>query len=175
MRSHPICEHYAAIPGHYGVRNVRGEVGAAMLARQIAIGFGIAIVFPLLVYYGVRTAYSPPKWDTEIYSSPMTADERQRQRERREAYIAQSREFARVLIIASTPLGIAAILIGTFVSLPALGTGLILGGIFTVAHGYWGYWTYADDWLRFVSLLLGFAVLLFVAYRRWPTSESRLS
>jgi hypothetical protein len=109
-----------------------------MLARQIAIGFGIAIVFPLLVYYGVRTAYSPPKWDTEIYSSPMTAEERQRQRERREAYIAQSREFARVLIIASTPLGIAAILIGTFVSLPALGTGLILGGIFTVAHGYWG-------------------------------------
>ena len=35
-----------------------------MLARQIAIGFGIAIVFPLLVYYGVaasirRLSYRP--------------------------------------------------------------------------------------------------------------------
>jgi uncharacterized membrane protein YphA (DoxX/SURF4 family) len=154
------------------MRNFHHELGVTMLARQIAIGSGIAIVFPLLVYYGVRTFYSPPQWPTEVYSAQATPEERQRQRERREAYIAQSREFARVLIIASTPLGIAAILIGTFVSLPALGTGLILGGIFTVAHGYWGYWQYADDWLRFVSLLLGFAVLLFVAYRRWPTSES---
>lgn len=143
-----------------------------MLARQFAIGFGIAIIFPLLVYYGVRTFYSPPQWPTEVYAPQATAEERQRQRERRETYISQSREFARVLIIASTPLGIASILTGTFVSSPAVGTGLILGGIFTVAHGYWGYWSYADDWLRFVSLLLGFAVLLFVAYWRWPRAAA---
>lgn len=143
-----------------------------MLARQFAIGFGIAIIFPLLVYYGVRTFYSPPQWPTEVYAPQATAEERQRQRERRETYISQSREFARVLIIASTPLGTASILTGTFVSSPAVGTGLILGGIFTVAHGYWGYWSYADDWLRFVSLLLGFAVLLFVAYWRWPRAAA---
>jgi hypothetical protein len=143
-----------------------------MLARQFAIGFGIAIIFPLLVYYGVRTFHSPPKWPETELSSPQTPEERvareQRQRERRQVYDALSRDFARVLIIVSTPLGIAAIVIGTIVSLPSVGTGLILGGIFTVAHGYWGYWTYADDWLRFVSLILGFAVLLFVAYWRWP-------
>lgn len=157
------------------MKYVDDELGVAMLARQFAIGFGIAIVFPLLVYYGVRTFHSPPKWDTEVYSSPMTAEDRQRQRERRDAYTARSKEFARVLIIVATPLGIAAILLGTFVSMPAVGTGLILGGILTVAHGYWGYWNYADDWLRFVSLILGFAVLLFVAYWRWPgaSAESR--
>ena len=32
-----------------------------MLARQIAIGFGIAVIFPLLVYYGVATLYPAPK------------------------------------------------------------------------------------------------------------------
>ena|SRR5580658_9861980 len=32
-----------------------------MLARQIAIGFGIAVIFPLLIYYGVATFHSPPK------------------------------------------------------------------------------------------------------------------
>jgi hypothetical protein len=147
-----------------------------MLARQFAIGFGIAVIFPLLVYYGVRTFHSPPKWpETEVLSPQATAEERhareQRQRERREVYYAQSRDFARVLIVASTPLGIAAIVIGTIVGLPSVGTGLILGGIFTVAHGYWGYWQYADDWLRFVSLILGFAVLLFVAYWRWPSAR----
>jgi hypothetical protein len=149
-----------------------------MLARQFAIGFGIAIIFPLLVYYGVRTFHSPPTWpESEISSPQATAEERQarqqRERERRDRYYAQSRDFARVLIIASTPLGIAAIVIGTVVALPSVGTGLILGGIFTVAHGYWGYWYYADDWLRFVSLILGFAVLLFVAYWRWPRTTAQ--
>jgi hypothetical protein len=33
-----------------------------MLARHMAIGFGIAIIFPLLVYYGVSSIHSPPKW-----------------------------------------------------------------------------------------------------------------
>jgi len=149
-----------------------------MLARQLAIGFGIAIIFPLLVYYGVRTFHSPPKWpETELSSPQATPEQRQaqqqRERERRDRYYAQSRDFARVLIIASTPLGIAAIVIGTVISLPSVGTGLILGGIFAVATGYWGNWHYADDWLRFVSLILGFAVLLFVAYWRWPKATTQ--
>ena len=147
-----------------------------MLARQLAIGLGI--IFPLLVYYGVRTFHSPPKWpETELSSPQATPEQRQaqqqRERERRDRYYAQSRDFARVLIIASTPLGIAAIVIGTVISLPSVGTGLILGGIFAVATGYWGYWHYADDWLRFVSLILGFAVLLFVAYWRWPKATTQ--
>jgi hypothetical protein len=32
-----------------------------MLALQIAIGFGIAIIFPLLVYYGVSTFHPAPQ------------------------------------------------------------------------------------------------------------------
>src|SRR5262249_35039958 len=31
-----------------------------MLAGQIAIGFGFAVIFPLLVYYGAATFYPPP-------------------------------------------------------------------------------------------------------------------
>jgi uncharacterized membrane protein YphA (DoxX/SURF4 family) len=143
-----------------------------VLGRQLAIGFGIAIIFPLLVYYGVKTVHAPPVWQAAIevtLSSEATAEERearaQRQREWRQEYNKAAREFARVLIVVSTPLGIAAILLGSFLRSASTGTGFILGGIFTVAHGYWGYWNYADDWLRFVSLLLGLGVLLFVAYR----------
>jgi uncharacterized membrane protein YphA (DoxX/SURF4 family) len=145
-----------------------------MLARQIAIGFGIAIIFPLLVYYGVRTFHPAPVMEpipvAEQLNAQSTPEERranqQKQRDRQDAYAAKAKDFARILIIVSTPLGIAAILIGTYLSNAAIGTGLILGGIFTVSHGYWGYWSYADDWLRFVSLLVGLAVLLFVGHHR---------
>jgi hypothetical protein len=145
-----------------------------MLARQIAIGFGIAIIFPLLVYYGVKTFHPAPVLEptpiAEQYNTQQTPEERraiqQKQRDRQEAYAAKAKEFARVLIIVSTPLGLAAIFLGTYLTNMAVGTGLLLGGILTVTHGYWGYWSYADDWLRFVSLLIGLAVLVFVGHQR---------
>jgi len=145
-----------------------------MLARQIAIGFGIAIIFPLLVYYGVATFHPAPKVQTLIATNPLpanaTADERKaysdQQRERQEAYTAAAREFARVLILVSAPLGLAAILAGAYLTFLSVGTGLIFGGIFTVAWGYWNYWSYLDDRVRFVSLLASFAILLFVGIRR---------
>ena len=146
-----------------------------MLARQIAIGFGVAIILPLLVYYGVRTFYPPPVWSEIVVSyvpaaAQANAEERQAAQQKRRddeaAYAAKAKAFARVLVIVSAPIGIAAILGGAYLANIAIGTGLILGGILTVAHGYFGYWSYAEDWLRFVSLLVGLAVLVFVGYRR---------
>jgi hypothetical protein len=152
-----------------------------MLARQIAIGFGIALIFPLLIYYGVATFYPPPKQQliatvTALPANP-TPEERQKyldaQRERqqqqqkqRQAYDAAAKDFARHLVIIAAPLGVLAILIGAYLSLHAIGTGLIFGGIFTVTWGYWSYWNYLENWVRFVSLLAGFVILLFVGYRR---------
>ena len=146
-----------------------------MLARQIAIGFGIAIIFPLLVYYGVSTFYPPPKtenfYKTECPLGPaVTTEQRRECTEKRriegQAYTAAAREFSRWLVLFAAPLGVAAILIGAYLPLYAIGTGLIFGGIFAVAFGYWGYWQYLEDWVRFVSLLVGFAILLLVGYRR---------
>jgi uncharacterized membrane protein YphA (DoxX/SURF4 family) len=142
-----------------------------MLARQIAIGFGIAIIFPLLVYYGISTIHPAPKtpgFATVLANATpeerkITADE---QRQRQETYRDAAKDFARVLVIASTPLGIAAILIGAYLSFQAVGTGLIFGGIFAISWGYWSYWSYLDDWIRFISLLAGFTILIFVGIRR---------
>jgi uncharacterized membrane protein YphA (DoxX/SURF4 family) len=146
-----------------------------MLARQIAIGFGIAVIFPLLIYYGVATFYPPPK-TTDYFreltppTPSATAEERkeyvEHQRKARDAYNTAARAFSRVLVIIATPIGVAAILIGAFLSIHAIGTGLILRGIASVAFGYFGYWPYLDDWARFISLLAGFAILLFVGFRR---------
>jgi hypothetical protein len=148
-----------------------------MLARQFAIGFGIAVIFPLLIYYGVSTVHPAPKWSdyNKITAglSRATEDERKEYERKRqmaeEAYGAAVQQFSRVLVIVSTPLGVAAILIGCYVAIHSIGTGLILGGIAAVGFGYWNYWNHLDDWIRFVSLLIGFGVLLFVGYRVYQT------
>jgi hypothetical protein len=149
-----------------------------MLARQFAIGFGIAIIFPLLIHYGVATFHPAPNYQSFFTLRPAlpanaTAEDRkehaEQQKQRQDAYNEAARQFARVLALVSTPLGVAAIFVGAYLSLEAIGTGLILGGILSVAWGYWSYWSYLDDWIRFVSLLAGFAILLFVGVRRVST------
>jgi hypothetical protein len=148
------------------------EVELKMLARQIAIGFGIAIIFPLLIHYGVATFHPAPKFEssTTLLAPNATADERKeysaQQQQRQKAYAEAAKEFARILVIVATPLGLAAILIGAYLSFQAIGTGLIVGGILSVSWGYWSYWSYLDDWIRFASLLAGFALLIFVGIRR---------
>lgn len=156
-----------------------------MLARQIAIGFGIAVILPLLVYYGVASIYTPPKWpsyqSTISYPVNPTPEERQKyaqalqqeNQKRAKAYEAAAKYFARHLIYVATPLGICAILIGAYLPLYAIGTGLILGGILTTGCGYWYYWDYLPELVRFVSLLVGFIILLFVGYYRISGRNTR--
>jgi hypothetical protein len=161
-----------------------------MLARQIAVGFGIALIFPLLIHYGVATFYPPPKLETSAFATTMplnpTLDQRQQymqrlqerqqdQRQWNEAYTIAAKDFARHLVIILTPLGVAAMLTGAYLTRHAIGTGLLFGGIFTVVWGYWGYWSYLDDWVRFVSLLAGFIILLFIGYYRISRSDTRIS
>ena len=159
-----------------------------MLARQIAIGFGIALIFPLLVYYGVATIYPPPQIQYAVTATIMPPNptpeerqkymqeqqaERQEQQKRQEEYKIAAKDFARHLVIVAAPLGIAAILIGAYLPLYAIGTGLIFAGIFTVGLGYWSYWSYLENWIRFVSLLAGFLILLFVGYYRVAGTTTR--
>ena len=145
-----------------------------MLARNIVIGFGIAIIFPLLIHYGVATFYPAPRYEqaTITLSANPTTDERrlqaEQQKQRQDAYAQAARQFYRILAVVATPLGLAAILIGVYISFQTVGTGLILGGILAITWGQWGYWSFLDNWVRFISLLSGFSVLLFVGIRRVP-------
>jgi hypothetical protein len=145
-----------------------------MLARQIIVGFGIAAIFPALIYYGLSTVYPPPKHeDYHSYVEPLSAatpEERKahaaEQAKRREAYVTAARSFARVMFAVSTVLGLVAIVLGAYLKPHAIGAGLILGGICSGALGYWAYSFYLDDWFRFTSLLVGFVALLFIGFRK---------
>jgi hypothetical protein len=151
-----------------------------VLARQLAIGFGVALVFPLLIYYGVSTFSHPPKWSVyqtaAVYTGNMTPEERTAQQEKVKseaaAYTEAERIFSLRLLCVSAPLGYAAILLGAWRQNSALGAGLMFGGIVAVTDGYWWHWEFVEDWLRFMSLLIAMAVLIFVSNRLLPSGKS---
>jgi hypothetical protein len=145
-----------------------------MLARQIVIGLGIALIFPMLVYFGISAVTPPPHYQDyytfRVAPAPTAAKEErqayedQRQNQLRSFQFARA-QFAQKLIVVMAPLGIAAILGGYFLGVNAIGTGFMLGGILCVVYGYAGYWAYLYPWMRFFSLLSGMLMLLFVGFK----------
>ena len=150
-----------------------------MLAKRIALGFGIAIVFPMLLHYGVSTWTPQPKWNLydlqQPYNPQATPEEKAQQqaelqKKQEERRIAEKR-FQQHLFAVAVPLGLVALLVGAFLRLPAIGTGLMFGGIFSICDGYFNYWSELADVLKFVSLLIAFLLLLFLGYRRLEKKE----
>jgi hypothetical protein len=145
-----------------------------MLARKMVVGFGIAAIFPALIYYGLSTFYPPPRQEDYFAYQPLpsTATEEERkahaaeQVKKRADFATAARSFAHVMFAVSTVLGVVAIVLGAYLTSHAVGAGLILGGISSLALGYWAYAMHLDDWFRFLSLLAGFAALLFVGFRK---------
>jgi hypothetical protein len=157
------------------------------MIRQFAIIFGIAILYPALVYYSVR-AYQPLPEVQYHYSviarvTPTTPegwkawDEENRvaekaRQEKLDAIDKATQPFFRALILVATPLGIAAMLIGSYLKIHSVGTGLVLGGIISVTNAYSDYWSHLDDWIRYVSLILGLCLLIFIGYRQFIAARS---
>ena len=148
-----------------------------MLAKKIALGFGIAIVFPMLLHYGVSTWTPPPKWqDYQVPFNPQATPEEkaqqqaEQQKKDEERRIVEKR-FQQHLFAVAVPLGLVALIVGAFLRLPAMGTGLMFGGIFSICDGYFNYWSELADVLKFLSLLIAFILLLFLGYRRLEKKE----
>ncbi len=145
-----------------------------MIAKKIALGFGIAVVFPMLIHYGVSTFVSSPKWqDYQVhslfdpYASPAEKAQREAEQEKKQQeYKVAETHFQQRLFTVAVPLGLVALVLGAFLNLPALGTGLMFGGLFSICDGYFNYWSELADVLKFGSLLVAFALLVFLSYRR---------
>ena len=152
-----------------------------MLAKKIALGFGIAIVLPMLIHYGVATFYPEPRPE-DYRLSPETnalrhgsasdqANFEEEQSRKGDELAAAEAQFERRLFAMAVPLGLVAVLVGTFVRTQATGTGLMFGGIFSVCDGYFNYWEYLSASFKFVSLLAAFILLIFIGYRKLERKE----
>lgn len=152
-----------------------------MLAKKIALGFGIAIVLPMLIHYGVATFYPEPRPEdyrmapaTVALAHGSAADQAKFEEEQRhagDALEAAEARFARRLFAVGVPLGLVALLVGTFLRLPAIGGGLMFGGIFAIIDGCFNYWEHLSAGFNFVSLLVAFIILMFVGYRKLERKE----
>jgi hypothetical protein len=116
-----------------------------MLALQLVIGVGIALIFPLLIYSGVATFRSPPKPSNRTNLVPETSEEaKQANREqirREQEELTRARvAYAKLLFTVMAPAGFVAVLAGYAIGISAVGVGLLSGGILCMVYGYAGYW-----------------------------------
>ena len=147
-----------------------------MLAKKFALGFGIAIILPMLVHYGVSSFSPRPKWqdyyDVGYYqrikdASPEEKAKLEQERKEQQEKLEEVRKrFQKHLFFVAVPVGIIAIVVGAISPIQAIGTGLMFGGIFALINGYCWYWSELQDWMRFLSLLVAFIILIFIGYRK---------
>jgi hypothetical protein len=139
-----------------------------MLALQLVVGVGVGLLFPLLIYTGVAVFKAPPN-PRDFYKPTRPGEEDQLNRQN--AALERARAgHAKILFTVMAPAGLAAVLAGYFIGINAIGIGLLTGGIFCSVYGYRGYWQYLPVWTRFVSLLAGLLVLLFIGISRLGVS-----
>jgi hypothetical protein len=157
-----------------------------MQGHHLVIAFLIAALYPLLVFESVR-AYHPfqrPQFQVvaSLSLGPSTPEELKAQEERYRAGQKRLQEiraaaaqaeslFYRALILVATPLGVATMILGSCLKLPAVGTGMVIGGFVSVTNAYWGYWSQLDDRTRYVSILLGIFLLVFI-WHRYSTART---
>jgi hypothetical protein len=156
-------------------------------ALRLAVALGIAVLLPMLVYSGVAAVHAPPQWrdfhdarpvaappparDTagtdEAKAAPAAAAAR-RLEAQDEAYRQAREAFSSLLFYVAVPLGLLALLVGGWSGNPALGPGLVLGGLATLIVAYLNHWEFTDHALRFATLATGLAILVAIAWRRLP-------
>ena len=156
-------------------------------AYQVVMTTGIAIVLPILVSLSVTLFQHYPHFEQHVAVTvriaPTTPEgwkawdeeneaEKRREREQSDAMDEATRPFYRLLILVATPIGIAAILVGSYLKIASVGTGLIFGGALTLANGYSGYWAHLDNGLRLASLLAGLCLVGLVLYRQFWSARN---
>ena len=142
-----------------------------MLAKKFALAFGIAVVFPAMIHYAVSSFSPEPRWSD--YHTTALIDRNSTEYQKQDtAYRAAEKAFAQHLFFVAVPLGLITIIVGAFLPIPAIGTGLMFGGIFSVVDGYYNYWSELSALWKFLSLLAAFIVLLVVGYKKLEANET---
>ena len=142
-----------------------------MIAKKFALAFGIAVVFPAMIHYGVSTFSPEPRWQ-DYHVTPLINSNSVEYQKKDAEYRATEKVFEKHLFAVAVPLGLVTVIVGAFLAVAAIGTGLMFGGIFSVCDGYFNYWSELSAQMKFSSLLAAFIVLLIVGYRKLEKRET---
>lgn len=145
-----------------------------MIAKKFALAFGIAVVLPAMIHYGVGTFFPEPRWQ-DYMASPLIEHNSTAYAVKEAERRAAERYFEKHLFAVAVPLGLIAIVAGALLAAQAVGTALMFGGIFSICDGYFNYWGELSAQWKFFSLLTAFVVLLFVGYWKVERQASAIS
>ena len=155
------------------------------LMKQIAIWLGIVTLLPLSVWYATSAFSPPPDWkqharttarlDERIADTKEVA-EKEKFRAEKDHLVAQLDEAERVyyghMFWVAYPVGLVAVIVGTFFPVQVVGAGLMFGGLSSLAAGCYSYWDRMGDHLRFGSLVVAVAVVLALGTWRFRPGSS---
>ena len=82
------------------------------------------------------------------------------------AFDAVNEKHNRVVFIVAAIGGLIAIILGLFLALPSVSSGLMLGGGFLMIYGTSQYWYKLSNWIRVILLGVVLIVLIWLAYRK---------
>jgi hypothetical protein len=141
-----------------------------IIAKRFAIGFGLAAALPLLINLGVTTFWKAPVFTDYYDSGPCctipTTGLQTKWDAQKAAYDRAETLYEDRLFTFAVPLGIAALIIGSMIAASSVGPGLMFGGLFSVIEGYGFCWDKLPESLRFGSLLVAFAILIYLGLRK---------
>ncbi len=151
--------------------------------KKFALGSAVALVFPFMVYYGIQTFTERPAYSDYVtversYGMQCRPECSEGQKlayeTNREKYNAQVSEYeeaveshAVVEFVVWLVFGMAAIAGGMFLTIPAVSTGFMWGGTFSVLTGYLEYVVYMSDAMMFISAVLALAGFVIIAYKKF--------
>ncbi len=137
--------------------------------RNLTLGLSVAVLLPMMVYWGVRIIMQEPMYPPYPREDKMTVKEQKEKREEHDKkvqeYIELRAKFDRFYFYTAAPIGLAALVAGALSRVPFLGVGLVLGGTACLTHGYWAYWNRLDALAKFISLLLALLLIIGLGYR----------
>ena len=103
-------------------------------------------------YVGPKTAGNPIGYCDTAYTC-------------RTQYEDDREDYSRIVFLIALPLGIIIIAVGALVfGLEAVGAGLMAGGVGIILWGVAGFWSFAEDWIKFILSLVALAALIWLAY-----------
>lgn len=149
------------------------------MGKKIVLGFGIAIVFAGLVHYGICTFFPQPKWENYEVENYYQRHERasidekvalEREKNEKEALRKKDMEkWATRYFYMGLPIGILVVIVGALIKLPAIGSGLLGGGLLVLIESYGHYWLHMPDAPKFITLCIVFILLIWVGYKKVET------
>lgn len=152
----------------------------ALFWKKFALGSAVALIFPVMVYYGIETFIDRPfyndyvtmgeawRWDNNANGNPEEYKQKEIEYNKQEqAYNEAVESRANIAFMVWIVLGVAAIAGGIFLAIPAVSTGFMWGGTFSMLAGYMEYFAYMSDAVIFTSAVLALVGFVIMAYKKF--------